>query len=467
MFVPTEVCAALSEFEAASADAAACRVVVGSVKQLRGWLDSVEAAALARLQAMAGPSHSAQTALSAEVSDLTGASSRDAKRKLGLAAGLGGLPHVADALADGRITAEHAGAITSAAKRSDRVGDAITAAQRELLAAAETEPADEFAKRVSRHADAADRAAGEAKAQRHHRNRKVVRFSDDDDMCIIRAQLPVTSGDEVWRVLGHIARRLWRTQHPDAHPDNAPTDTMLQTPSVTYQHLLADALVEMARLAAAGIGSPSGSGEGTGSRTGAGSAIPPHMAPIVHIDLDTYLHGPHAHTVCETGDGTPIPVSELRRLACEAGIIPAVLGSRGEILDLGHRARWFTPAQKRALDAMWGGCFVPTCPVGPEHTHAHHIEPFNPPYGPTDLINGATPCANHHRLIHNGTLVIEQPELGHIVIHHPDGTLTHAYAKHPPPRTNPPPPPHTTPAPQTNDIRAPQSPTDTDSAHAP
>lgn len=76
------------------------------------------------------------------------------------------------------------------------------------------------------------------------------------------------------------------------------------------------------------------------------------------------LHGGDATTVIVTiglddlqqklasaglvGEG-PITASEARRLACTAQIIPAVLGGKPEILDLGRARRLFSPPQRKAM----------------------------------------------------------------------------------------------------------------------
>ena len=49
------------------------------------------------------------------------------------------------------------------------------------------------------------------------------------------------------------------------------------------------------------------------------------------------------------GDGTRISASEVRRLACTAGILPAVLDGNSEVLDLGRTRRLFSAAQRKAL----------------------------------------------------------------------------------------------------------------------
>src|SRR5699024_4710113 len=48
-------------------------------------------------------------------------------------------------------------------------------------------------------------------------------------------------------------------------------------------------------------------------------------------------------------DGTVLTAGQVRRLACGAEIIPAVLGGDSELLDLGRRHRLVTPGLWRAL----------------------------------------------------------------------------------------------------------------------
>ncbi|KRE89947.1 hypothetical protein ASG86_18930 [Arthrobacter sp. Soil764] len=60
-----------------------------------------------------------------------------------------------------------------------------------------------------------------------------------------------------------------------------------------------------------------------------------------------------------TGTGTfaftgPVAAATLRKIACDADIIPALLGTHSEILDLGRKTRLFTPAQRTALTARVG-----------------------------------------------------------------------------------------------------------------
>lgn len=57
-----------------------------------------------------------------------------------------------------------------------------------------------------------------------------------------------------------------------------------------------------------------------------------------------------------TGFGQILTPTEARIAACDAEVIPAVLGTRGEILDLGRAARLINPGQRSALHLRDRGC---------------------------------------------------------------------------------------------------------------
>ena len=92
--------------------------------------------------------------------------------------------------------------------------------------------------------------------------------------------------------------------------------------------------------------------------------------------------------------------AELRRLACEAGIIPAVLGTSSQPLDLGRTARLYSKAQRIALGLRDGGCTAKGCETSASGCHAHHDDPWSR-LGLTDLTNGRLLCPRHHRLAHD------------------------------------------------------------------
>src|SRR5204862_2459457 len=57
----------------------------------------------------------------------------------------------------------------------------------------------------------------------------------------------------------------------------------------------------------------------------------------------------------------PLSAGAARRIACDAAIVPAVLGGPSEVLDQGHERRTATPAQRRALALRDRGCTHPGC----------------------------------------------------------------------------------------------------------
>ncbi|WP_146067303.1 HNH endonuclease signature motif containing protein, partial [Arthrobacter sp. ZGTC212] len=95
----------------------------------------------------------------------------------------------------------------------------------------------------------------------------------------------------------------------------------------------------------------------------------------------------------------PVAAATLRKIACDADIIPALLGTHGEILDLGRKTRLFTPTQRLALTARDQGCTFPNCTIPAPWCEAHHITYWSHG-GTTDLDNGALLCTGHHHLTH-------------------------------------------------------------------
>ncbi|MGV3563975.1 MAG: DUF222 domain-containing protein [Nocardioides sp.] len=118
---------------------------------------------------------------------------------------------------------------------------------------------------------------------------------------------------------------------------------------------------------------------------------------VVTMTLDTLTGGLAAATL-DTGDR--IAAHTARRLACEAGIIPVVLGGRSQVLNQGRRRRRFTRAQRIALIVRDRGCTAVGCQTAAWFCHAHHDDPWARG-GPTDLTNGRLLCPAHHRRVHD------------------------------------------------------------------
>jgi hypothetical protein len=144
-----------------------------------------------------------------------------------------------------------------------------------------------------------------------------------------------------------------------------------------------DALVEVCRLASACGQLPDNGGD--------------RPQVVVTIDFESLRQQVGTGTF---DDGSHLSPAAARRLACDAGIIPAVLGTASQTLDLGRQTRLATGPLRRALVLRDRGCAFPGCDRPPRWTDAHHIVHWSDG-GPTDLGNLALLCGHHHRLIHH------------------------------------------------------------------
>ncbi|WP_410573876.1 DUF222 domain-containing protein [Amycolatopsis sp. cmx-4-61] len=117
---------------------------------------------------------------------------------------------------------------------------------------------------------------------------------------------------------------------------------------------------------------------------------------MVAVSLDSLKTGLGQATLGDTGQMT---AAEARVHACDAMIIPAVLGEKSEPLNLGRLRRLISPGLRRALFLRDRGCAFPGCHRPPRHCQGHHIHHWADG-GPTDLANLVLMCAHHHRLLH-------------------------------------------------------------------
>ena len=118
---------------------------------------------------------------------------------------------------------------------------------------------------------------------------------------------------------------------------------------------------------------------------------------IVTLDLEVLQSGLGAARV-ETGDH--LSAGEARRLACNAGLVPAVLGTDSAPLDLGRETRLHTRAQRQALSLTHDTCAVTGCQRPFAWTEIHHPHPWAHG-GRTDLANALPLCFFHHRRAHD------------------------------------------------------------------
>lgn len=121
-------------------------------------------------------------------------------------------------------------------------------------------------------------------------------------------------------------------------------------------------------------------------------------AARVMVKLDYHRLRADAAAAGQLGDEDALSAGELRRLCCDAELIPAVLGGNSEVLDVGRAARLVTPPIRTALILRDGGCAFPGCDIRPNLCEAHHIRPWWDG-GETALHNLVLLCHTHHGVV--------------------------------------------------------------------
>jgi hypothetical protein len=134
---------------------------------------------------------------------------------------------------------------------------------------------------------------------------------------------------------------------------------------------------------------------------------------VVTMPLETLMGGLAA---AQLDTGHRISPGLARRLACEAGFIPAVLGGPSQVLDLGRKTRFYTEPQRIALAIEQGGCTAEGCDWPPGMCHAHHDIPFSKG-GATSLKNGRLLCPHHHTRAHDPTYTMTKLPGGKVAFH--------------------------------------------------
>ncbi|MCG5463324.1 HNH endonuclease [Micromonospora sp. MED01] len=110
--------------------------------------------------------------------------------------------------------------------------------------------------------------------------------------------------------------------------------------------------------------------------------------------------------------GLHLTPETVRRLACDATVLPAVLSSTGQPLDVGRQRRLISGPLRRALVLRDRGCAFPGCDRPPRWCHAHHIHHWADG-GTTNLDNSVLLCGHHHRHLHHSDWTVRLAGDGH------------------------------------------------------
>jgi hypothetical protein len=169
-----------------------------------------------------------------------------------------------------------------------------------------------------------------------------------------------------------------------ASPMGADPDDAATADKRTAGQRRADALVDICRLALRTSELPSNGGE------------PPQVNLLIPFDMLLRDIGQ-----ASTDTGERLTPAQMRQTACDARILPVILGGAGQVLDVGQSRRLFTGALRRALVARDRGCAFPACDRPARWCDGHHIHAWADG-GPTSLTNAVLLCRRHHKIMHEG-----------------------------------------------------------------
>jgi hypothetical protein len=225
-------------------------------------------------------------------------------------------------------------------------------------------------------------------------NRSLSWFHDEDGSLVIKARLPAEAGAVFLKALEAAANEL--------PPPDVSAATSLE-PVQSRSSRRADVLGLMAEgFLASNMQALSG-----GDR----------QQIVVHVDAQTLRHD-HAGR-CELEEGPGMAAETARRLACDASLVVLVENEQGEPLNIGRKTRTIPPALRRALRSRDQGCRFPGC----THTRfvdGHHVQHWAQG-GETKLSNLVSLCRFHHRLLHEGRVVVQVLDDGAFRFVRPDG----------------------------------------------
>jgi hypothetical protein len=121
---------------------------------------------------------------------------------------------------------------------------------------------------------------------------------------------------------------------------------------------------------------------------------------MVTLDYDTLLRDANQAGFAQTATGEKVTAGQARRWACQAGLVPVVLGGNSEILDLGRSRRLVSEAIRKALNLRDQGCTTLGCTMPAAFCEAHHVVPWSRG-GKTRLQDCKLLCPWHHHRAHD------------------------------------------------------------------
>ena len=307
-----------------------------------------------------------------------------AREKVRVAHALAGVPKIAAAMARGHLSYSKVRAMTRVA----------TAATEETLLMIALHGTAHHVETVVRYFRQVEEAAALSREAQQQATRAVDYWYDADGSLVLKARLPALAGAVLVKAL---ERAL------EEGPATELNVALAEEQRLSFPARRADALALVAESYLQG------------------EAVNPSTADrhqvVLHVDAETLRESAPGRGHLE--EGPALPVATLRRLTCDASLVRITESADGEPLDVGRKTRTIPPAIRRALNARDPGCCFPGC-ASERYLDAHHVEHWAEG-GATKLSNLVSLCRPHHRLVHEGGIVVEARADGGWRFRRPDG----------------------------------------------
>ena len=377
--------AALDEGHAASLiglDQAATANLLRGLAQVSSRLDALTATVLAHAVEVRVEETNGATTTATWWADATNRTRATAHRDVKLAVALSRFTALAEALAEGRVNTEQAHAIARALGDLETDGSAdlepvvVEQAEKHLVECADGFDAKHL-RVLGRHVltvvapevgEAHEAKLLEDEERRAAERTRLTFASDGHGMVHGRFSIPALHGAMLAKAIQALT---WAKQDPAEVRQTRPTPVAA---GQAFTELLE-------RLDAKDLPTVGGVG----------------ATVVVTMTIDSLMGG-LAAAALDTGE--VISAGAARRLACEAGVIPMVLGGESEVLDVGRRRRFHTRAQRLAIAQRDKTCVVGGCDATPSRCHVHHVIPWSEGGG-TSVKDGRLYCSAHHAMVHD------------------------------------------------------------------
>ncbi|MBO3083767.1 HNH endonuclease signature motif containing protein [Cellulomonas fengjieae] len=377
----------------------------------------------------------------------------EATRQVRQADALVSMPVVAAGVREGSVPLPHLNALARvAATASPQVASVLRApdTQQAVLAMARTRSAPDFARALARFVATQDPAGVQGEHDRQYRERFFT-LSAQPDGVFLKGRLDRVAGESLRVALDAMGQFGDHTRSPAQASADALTmlaekacagtgpgagERSATAPAGAGAGAGAGAAAGAGVGARAGVGAGEAAGTGVGGRggaTGAGGAAGgsgtvgrPHVSLLVPAETVAELiaheragadvvappitlpWGTVAPATLE--DGTPVAMSELARVLCQADLTRIVMSAEGLPLDVGRTKRLFSTAQRRAVVARDGQCVWNGCEQHASRCEVHHVRWWGRDAGPTSVANAALLCRFHHSEVHRLHLSIHRQE---------------------------------------------------------